>query len=166
MRNLADRCLAGIGSLRRNGDLNDTVITEFLNLRYQGQSYELSIPYEKNFQELFHRLHEQNFGYRLDDTPLELVSIQCSITVRRQKPLLPRQKEAELKKLRPQQQQPVYFERIPLKVPVFNRIDLASGSNFEGPALIADNYTTIILPESFSLEVDELHNIIISGRLS
>ena len=61
---------------------------------------------------------------------------------------------------------PVYFERVPLKVPVFNRIDLASGSNFAGPALIADNYTTIILPESFSLEVDELHNIIISGSMS
>ena len=166
MRNLVDRCLAGAGSLRRNGDLNDIVITKFLNLRYQGQSYELSIPFEKNFQELFHRLHEQNFGYRLDDSPLELVSIQCSVTLRRQKPPLPRQKKAELKKLRPQQLKPVYFERVPLKVPVFNRIDLSSGSNFAGPALIVDNYTTIILPESFSLEVDELHNIIISGRLS
>jgi len=166
MKDLVGRCLAEAGPLRRGRDPDGTSISRFLNLRYQGQSYELSIPYEKNFMELFHRLHEHNFGYSLDDAPLELVSIQCSVAVKRKKSPLPRQKKAEQKKLNPLQQQPVYFERVPVTVPVFNRLDLAAGSNLAGPALVVDNYTTILLPGPFSLEVDELHNLIISGKLS
>ena len=166
MRDLVDRCLVQAGPLRRSRKKKDAVISRFLNLRYQGQSYELSIPYEKNFMELFHRLHEHNFGYRLDDAPLELVSIQCTIAVKRKKPPLPRQKKAEPKKLNPLQQQPLYFDRAPVIVPVFNRFDMTAGSKLAGPALVIDNYTTILLPGSFSLEVDELHNLIISGKLS
>ena len=166
MRDLVDRCLVQAGPLRRSRKKKDAVISRFLNLRYQGQSYELSIPYEKNFMELFHRLHEHNFGYRLDDAPLELVSIQCTIAVKRKKPPLPRQKKAEPQKLNPLQQQPLYFDRAPVIVPVFNRFDMTAGSKLAGPALVIDNYTTILLPGSFSLEVDELHNLIISGKLS
>jgi N-methylhydantoinase A/oxoprolinase/acetone carboxylase beta subunit len=54
----------------------DIEIFRFLNLRYQGQSYELCSPFEKIFSELFHQIHEHTFGYSLQDTPLEFVSIQ------------------------------------------------------------------------------------------
>jgi N-methylhydantoinase A len=164
MRDLVDRCLAKAGPLRRSGDSNDTIISRFLNLRYQGQAYELSIPYQKNFMELFHRFHEHNFAYRLDDAPLELVSIQCSVAIKRKKPPFPRQKKAEQKKINPVHQQPVYFEQASVTIPVFNRDDLAAGSNLTGPALVIDNYTTILLPELFSLEVDELQNLMISRK--
>jgi len=164
MRDLVDRCLAKAGPLSRSGDSNDTIISRFLNLRYQGQAYELSIPYQKNFMELFHRFHEHNFGYRLDDAPLELVSIQCSVAIKRKKPPFPRQKKAEQKKINPVHQQPVYFEQASVTIPVFNRDDLAAGSNLTGPALVIDNYTTILLPELFSLEVDELQNLMISRK--
>jgi N-methylhydantoinase A/oxoprolinase/acetone carboxylase beta subunit len=48
-------------------------------------------------------------------------------------------------------------------VPVFKRADMAEGLTLSGPALIVDNYTTILLPASFSLAVDNLHNLIIQG---
>jgi len=166
MNNLAERCLAEAGSLSRYGDLTDIVIAKFLNLRYLGQSYELSIPFENNFEELFHRLHEHSFGYRLDDAPLELVSIQSKVIVKRQIPVLPRYKKTPSKVQKHLHEKPVYFERVPIKVPVYNRSDIAVGSNLTGPALVVDNYTTIMLPESFFLEVDELHNLIISEKLS
>jgi hypothetical protein len=43
---------------------------------------------------------------------------------------------------------------------------MAAGLTLAGPALIVDNYTTILLPASFSLEVDELHNLIITNHLT
>jgi N-methylhydantoinase A len=153
-------------ALCTNGHAADILVLRFLNLRYQGQSYELSIPYEKNFIELFHHLHEHNFGYRLQDAPLELVSIQCSVKVNRPKQTLPRQKKAAHRKIKPLNEQPIYFERTPVKVPVFNRADMAAGLTLTGPALIVDNYTTILLPALFSLEVDELHNLTISRMIS
>jgi len=163
MKNLVDRGIAETKTLYRNGDPADIHISRFLNLRYQGQSYELCIPYEKNFIELFHQAHEHNFSYRLQDTPLELVSIQCSLTVNRKKQALPRQKRSTHRKVEPFCEQPVYFEHTPVNVPVFKRADMASGIVLAGPALVVDNYTTILLPASFLLEVDELHNLIIQG---
>jgi N-methylhydantoinase A len=163
MKNLVDRGIAETKTLYRNGDPADIHISRFLNLRYQGQSYELCIPYEKNFIELFHQAHEHNFSYRLQDTPLELVSIQCSLTVNRKKQALPRQKRSTHRKVEPFCEQPVYFEHTPVNVPVFKRADMASGLVLAGPALVVDNYTTILLPASFLLEVDELHNLIIQG---
>jgi N-methylhydantoinase A len=166
MKNLVDKCLDEARTLCRKDEQADLVISRFLNLRYQGQSYELSIPYEKNFIELFHRAHEHNFGYRLEDAPLELISIQCSVKVMRSKSALPSEKKAGRKKLKPMSLQPIHFGRTPVRVPVFKRADMAAGLTLAGPALVIDNYTTILLPESFSLEVDEIHNIIISGKLT
>ena len=37
-----------------------------------------------------------------------------------------------------------------------------AGVTLAGPALVVDNYTTILLPSSFNLAVDELQNIIIT----
>jgi len=166
MKILVDKGFKEVKTLCSNGDPADIAVSRFLNLRYQGQSYELSIPYEKNFIELFHHLHEHNFGYRLQDAPLELVSIQCSVKVNRPKQTLPRQKKAAHRKIKPLNEQPIYFERTPVKVPVFNRADMAAGLTLTGPALVVDNYTTILLPALFSLEVDELHNLTISRMVS
>ncbi|KPK36312.1 MAG: hypothetical protein AMK70_02780 [Nitrospira bacterium SG8_35_1] len=166
MKNLVDKCLDEARTLCRKEEQADFVISRFLNLRYHGQSYELSIPYEKNFIELFHQAHEHNFGYRLEDAPLELISIQCSVKVKRSKSALPREKMADCKKPKPLSLQPIHFGCTPFRAPVYKRADMAAGLTLAGPALVIDNYTTILLPESFSLDVDELHNIIISGKLS
>lgn len=164
MKTLVNKGLAETKALCRKEAPADIDISRFLNLRYQGQSYELSIPYEKDFIELFHREHEHNFGYRLQNAALELVSIQCSVKINRKKQALPRQKKGTPRKIKPLLEQPVYFEHSPVKTPVFKRGDMETGATLTGPALVVDNYTTILLPDSFFLEVDELHNLIIQGR--
>ena len=60
---------------------------------------------------------------------------------------------------------PVYFEGDAEIVPVYNRTDLAPGTELNGPLLVADNYTTILLPILFKLEVDKLQNIIIEEKI-
>ena len=164
MKTLVNKGLAETKTLCRKEAPADIDISRFLNLRYQGQSYELSIPYEKDFIELFHREHEHNFGYRLQNASLELVSIQCSVKINRKKQALPRQKEGTPGTIRPLIEQPVYFEHSQVKTPVFKRGDMEAGSTLAGPALVVDNYTTILLPDSFFLVVDELYNLIIQER--
>jgi N-methylhydantoinase A len=159
MKTLVTQGLQEAKPIMRDGRKSDITIEKYLNLRYQGQSYEIRIPYEKNFIELFHQAHEHNFGYSLPDSPLELVSIQCSIKVNRTKRALPRIMTDRNKKVLPVSEHTVHFEHGPEKVQVFNRNDVTTGSILAGPALIVDNYTTILLPSSFKLEVDELQNI-------
>lgn len=163
MAAMVQKGFAEAKTLGRNNGPPVIEVSRFLNLRYQGQSYELCIPYKKNFAELFHQAHEHNFGYSLQDTPLELVSIQCSLKINRKKQPLPRQKQTPPRKITPFGVQPVYFDQTPVPVPVYKRAALAPGSTLAGPALIVDDYTTVLLPDSFSLAVDELHNLIIAG---
>ena len=151
----------GLKEARTLGRESDISIERFLNLRYQGQSYEIPIPYEKNFIELFHQAHEHNFGYSLPDVPLELVSIQGSIKVNRTRRDLPKDSHTQHKQILPVGEHPVYFEHGTEKMRVFNRNDMTTGFTLAGPALIVDNYTTILLPASFNIEVDELQNIVI-----
>jgi len=166
MKKLVDRCLVEAKAISNNYQPADINITRFLNLRYLGQSYELSIPYEKNFIELFHQLHTQNFGYCLEDSPLELVSIQCSVRTKRKKSKLPKQKKGSRPKLEPAEEQRIHFEARPVNVPVYDRAEMTAGFALAGPALVVDNYTTILIPESFELQVDELLNLIIYGKRS
>ncbi len=154
--------LAEAKHLYRNGKPEDVVVSRFLNLRYQGQSYELRIPYVENFSELFHQIHEHNFGYSLPKSPLELVSIQCSLTVKRMKKDLPRQKKRAGRKIRPQGEYIVYFADGPVNIPVFKRADMAAGFSSAGPALVIDAYATVLLPAAFTLQVDELQNLVIT----
>ena len=164
MKTMVDKGLKKAKTIIKESGGNNINIEKFLNLRYQGQSYEICIPYKKDFSELFHLAHEQNFGYRLEEKPLELVSIQCSIRVNRTQKKLPRKTQERIRKNLPIVEHLVYFEHEPEKVPVFDRSDMTTGFTLVGPALVVDNYTTILLPSSFALEVDELQSIIIMEK--
>ena len=147
-----------------SNDKTDLQVSGFLNLRYQGQSYELCIPYEKNFIELFHQEHEHRFGYRIEDKPLELVSIQCSIRVKKDKIPLPRKSSTGPKPVVPIQDTLIQFEGGTASVPVYNRKSFITGQQISGPALVVDDYITVLLTEEYGLQVDTLLNLILERK--
>jgi N-methylhydantoinase A len=59
-------------SLPREGDVD---------LRYQGQSFELTVPLEDDPVESFHRAHEERYGYANPDRPVELVAVRTAEVV-------------------------------------------------------------------------------------
>jgi N-methylhydantoinase A len=73
------------GLLPRHGDVD---------LRYRGQSFELTVPLEGDPVEAFHRAHEERYGYADRGRPIELVAVRSAevtpgpeISLRRGKPL-------------------------------------------------------------------------------
>jgi N-methylhydantoinase A len=56
-----------------------------LDLRYVGQSYELTLPLSVAFPAEFHRLHEKEYGYQRGDIPVEIVNINLRVISRMQK---------------------------------------------------------------------------------
>ena len=48
------------------------------DLRYRGQSFELSIPLGKNLAERFHAAHAERYGYADRERPIELVAIRTA----------------------------------------------------------------------------------------
>jgi N-methylhydantoinase A/oxoprolinase/acetone carboxylase beta subunit len=48
------------------------------DLRYAGQSFELTVPVQPDLAAAFHRAHEARYGYADRDRPIELVAIRTA----------------------------------------------------------------------------------------
>src|SRR4030095_7822139 len=63
-RALSELHKIGLRELKAEGFRNREIRSvDFVDLRYRGQSYELTVPLEKIFVETFHQLHERRYGY-------------------------------------------------------------------------------------------------------
>ena len=158
---LEQRARAEAGRLCRKGTPE---VRHFLDLRYRGQSHELTIPCAGDFRMSFHRAHEQSFGYCLPETPLELVSVRCTVQMHQPRQLLPRCGETAAAPPEPQGQTCIRLGEGESRVPVFERAALRPGHRLAGPALVADDYTTVLLPAGFKLAVDPLLSLVIEKQ--
>jgi N-methylhydantoinase A len=57
------------GELPREGEAD---------LRYRGQSFELTVPLDGDVAEAFHRAHEERYGYADRERQLELVAVRTA----------------------------------------------------------------------------------------
>jgi N-methylhydantoinase A len=65
--------LADAGELPREGEAE---------LRYAGQSFELTVPLQDDLAEAFHRAHEERYGFAERDREVELVAVRTAETLR------------------------------------------------------------------------------------
>ena len=62
------------------------------DMRYHGQGYEIPVPMERDvavLEERFNALHEQLYGFRMPDTPSEIVNLRAIGAGARPSPELP-----------------------------------------------------------------------------
>jgi len=64
--------LAETGALPRAGEAD---------LRYRGQSFELTVPLQEDLAEGFHRAHEERYGYADPEREIELVAVRTADVV-------------------------------------------------------------------------------------
>ncbi len=78
-----------LAELRREGfDTARARAFRRLDVRYQGQSYELSVPFGPGFNESFHCEHLKAYGYAHAQRPLEIISLRLRMVIPTQKPRL------------------------------------------------------------------------------
>ena len=67
---------------RALADLEAPALQRFADLRYAGQSFELTVPGDEpaGLVEAFHALHEQRYGHRIDDEPVQVVNVRLVAT--------------------------------------------------------------------------------------
>jgi N-methylhydantoinase A len=124
-------------------------------LRYVGQSFELSVeapgdPEPEELSEAFAAAHEQRYGYRDDDAPVELVNVRVSVWG--PAPRLRPQADTAAEPERSSAQ--VVFAGEALQASVL-RGELAPGTEVRGPALCALGEATLLVPPGWSGAVDE-----------
>jgi N-methylhydantoinase A len=72
-----DRVVPYVRSLAQVGDLP---VEGEADLRYSGQSFELTVPIQNGLAEAFHRAHEELYGYADRGRELELVAVRTAET--------------------------------------------------------------------------------------
>ena len=160
-----EACFAGLeadarGRLAGDGRLS---LARLADLRYQGQSFELTVA-AGAVEELaarFHAEHERRYGYRMEEEAVELVSLRLVATVPREKPELsgapPRRKE------RPARRHASLDDGW-RELDVHDRAALGVGSRLEGPAVVEFAESTLLVRPGWRATVDEVGTLDLERR--
>lgn len=140
-------------------------IFSFLDLRYLGQSYEITIPYGSYFIADFHKAHQKLYSYHHTQRPVEIVNIRVKAVGLSKKIKLKRFHRGDAKTQRALiKKQSIWYEGKRYTAPAFERSLLFPGDKVNGPALAVDRESTTFLPPSYTMEVDDFLNLIIQKK--
>ena len=135
-----------------------------LDMRYAGQSHELTIPYAgPGFQQTFHAAHERRFGYRQPAAPLEIVNIRLKI-IAGTRPLPLHRQPVSASPMLPVStaHKPVWFAGKPYTAALYYRDQLSPGQVISGPAVIFQYDTTTVIPPAWRAAVDPYANLLLT----
>lgn len=135
-----------------------------LDMRYQGQSFELGISWETgDIWEGFQELHSQKYGYRHQGRGMEVVNLRLRATGIPEKPELGQAEESGPQvpdKARLGEQEVVFGQKFHA-ADLLDRAELLPGNEFLGPAIVSEYTSTIVVPPFARGRVDVFGNIII-----
>jgi N-methylhydantoinase A len=153
---------AGRGELEQEGLAGDRVeFVRQIDLRYVGQSYELTIPAGDGLLERFHAEHDRTYGFAAPTEPVELVSLRLTSVGRIAKP--PVRKLDPGATPEPKERREVYFAETEgyVDCPIYDRYALPAGATFAGPAVVEEFDSTTVVHPGFAVTVDETGNLIV-----
>ncbi len=170
---------AGRGVREAGAPADRIRIVRRADLRYRGQSFELTVeappPQEpfgeegwRRLQELFAELHQERYGYRRPDTPVELVALRSEGhgpgAARLEEVLPPLPDPPRSSARRPPAEEhvrPMVWEGCVHPTPQIPRERLAPQDRLRGPLLIHEFSATTVVPPGDEVEVDPWGDLII-----
>jgi N-methylhydantoinase A len=152
---------AGRADLKDEGfEGNSVRVLDSIDLRYRGQSYELTLPFARGFVSNFHRMHDRRYGHSDATRAVEIVNVRSTFFGRAPKLKFPRMKKTRAK-ARPLDVISAWFGGKPHKTTVYDRSDLQHGHVFKGPAIVGEYSSTTLVPPDFVCEVDAFGNLVL-----
>lgn len=162
----------GEKSLLKTGTkLNKINISNSLLMRYIGQGYEVEVPISKkclnsnnikNISVEFERVYKDLFG-RIEKMPLEIISLRTIATSISSQPII-KQEKINLSIIhKNSKKRKAYFGgKTYLDTPVFQRNNLPKNFKKNGPLIIEERESTLIVPPYFNLKMDSTGNLLIT----
>jgi N-methylhydantoinase A len=138
-------------------------LARLADLRYQGQSFELTVE-AGSFEELaprFHAEHELRYGYRMEDEVVELVSLRLVATAPREKPDL--HQDPARRDSRPTRRR-TSFDGGWEEIDDHDRAALGVGSELHGPAVVEFVESTLLVRPGWRARVDGVGTLVLERR--
>ncbi|WP_433632653.1 hydantoinase/oxoprolinase family protein [Halomicrococcus sp. NG-SE-24] len=141
-----------------------------LDLRYVGQSFELSVPIPEGdlneesietIEERFHERHEQRYGHAYPEEPIELVTIRLRSRGVIEPPALTADRASGSADDALHETRDVVFDGESIETSIYNGTRLPPDSEFDGPAIVEGAESTTVVPPEQRARVDEYGNLIV-----
>jgi N-methylhydantoinase A len=141
--------------------LEQVSIERLVDVRYLGQSFELTIGFDPALRARFHKAHEKTYGYSHPGAPLEFVNIRIRAVGQVDSPVVT--------SLQPADPDPspalmhakaVAFREGKINTPFYRWELLKPGNRIQGPAVIIREDTTVLIHPVDEGFVDGFSNLI------
>jgi len=143
---------AARSSMIQEGVSDEQLTTErWIDARYQGQSFELGVPAD-GWVEAFHSAHDERYGYRRDETPVEAVTLRV-IASAPPNDLGATHLDEASSGIEPRPISVVYAGQ-PHEAMSLWRRDLSPGDTFPGPLVVQEYSGTAWVPPGWTMTVD------------
>jgi len=130
-----------------------------IDMRYQGQAYELSIPFGLDLDAAFHAAHSRRYGYSMPGRATEIVNLRLQAIGSVSKPPLSAEpcadNDGQSARIGEKQLEGVG------QVALYNRDMLQPGARIGGAALIFQLDSTTYIPPGWSASVDAYRNVLV-----
>ncbi|MBY2915373.1 hydantoinase/oxoprolinase family protein [Rhizobium leguminosarum] len=140
------------------------------DMRYIGQSFEVETPISGEWLRLgnasavtsaFHVEHERLYGHADKKAAVQMINLRLVISGATPKPALVEIAVAA-GSVAPKLQIDGWFSGRSVPTAIYMRQDLAYGHRLKGPAIIAQDDTTTVVPPDFDIFVDRYGNLVIT----
>ncbi len=140
----------------------DVTVHRELDTRYRGQSYELTVPLTDNYAAAFHRAHAERYGHSDAGTPVEIVNLRVRAVGQTPTPVLPvMESTPEDASDTRREKREVVLSGGSVEAVIHDGETLRPGARVEGPAVIMQRDTTILLGDGDRAVVDAWRNVVV-----
>jgi len=149
----------GSEGFRGRGDIR---VERFLDCRYAGQGYELTVPAAGDFLAAFHRAHQRRYGHSDPARAVEVVNVRARMAGLTPKPGLervPRGGAAPGAALAARRR--IYVDGAWQRAAFYDRARLRAGNRFRGPAVVSEYGATTYVPPAWMGRVDAFGNLVL-----
>jgi len=135
----------------------DIRFTASLDMRYEGQAYELNIPFDERAAQSFHEAHERTYGHAMRWRAVEIVNLRLIGIGAIEKPAF--DEAASIA----HEAAPIGEKASPSggAIKRFERAELRAGAAFSGEALVFQMDSTTYVPPGWNARVDGYMNLLL-----
>ena len=154
--------------LRRDqGFAGSAVCTLSADMRYRGQSFEIEVPIEERWiaagdigalTAAFHRQHALLYDFSDEAAEVQIINLRLVIAGATARPEFVEQKKVTGEPV-PEKRIDVWYDGESRNLPLYRREALQHGHCLDGPAVIAQEDTTICIPAGFAGSIDAHGNL-------
>ena len=144
-------------------------IDHSVKMRYTGQWRSLEVPCSHPIDDMadiragFHRQHQQTYAYSDEDQQVEIYGLHVTGSGLVEKPAFPEIETGDADDAIRGTREAYFVEAGDyVDATIYDRDRLGAGATFDGPAIVEQMDSTVVVPPNASAEVDATGNIIIT----